>query len=86
MLHRRVLFYTAWRYAHRTANSSGREVRPEFPEAVRRVWAAFRNPSSVESRVTTETGRIIAEIRARKTAGTFRPIHHRPWHSANAGM
>jgi len=83
---RRILFRTAWRYAHWAANSSGRRVRGEFPEALRRAWATFKDPRSVESRVTAEAGRIMAEIRARKTAGAFRPIHHRPWRFANAGM
>jgi hypothetical protein len=83
---RRILFHTAWRYAHWAANSSGRRVRAEFPEALRRAWAAFKDPGSIESRVTAEAGRIMAEIRARKTAGAFRPLRHRPWRFANAGM
>jgi len=58
----------------------------QFPEALRQAWATFKDPRSVESRVTAEAGRIMAEIRARKTAGAFRPIHHRPWRFANAGM
>ena len=83
---RRTLFRTAWRYAHWAANSSSRQVRAEFPEALHRAWATFKDPGSVESRVTAEAGRIIAEIRARKAAGTFRPIRHQSWRFANAGM
>ena len=83
---RRTLFRTAWNYAHWAANSSGHRVRAEFPEALRRAWATFKDPSSVESRVTAEAGRIIAEIRTRKAAGTFRPIRHQSWRFANAGM
>lgn len=86
MIDRRTLFRTAWRYARTDAASSGRKLRAVFPDALRRAWAAFKDPNSVESRVTAEASKIIAEIRARKAACTFQPIRQQPWRFANAGM
>jgi hypothetical protein len=83
---RRTLFRTAWLYARWDANSSGRKLRAVFPDALRRAWATFKDRASVESRVSAEARKIIAEIHARKAADTFRPIRQQPWRFANAGM
>ena len=78
-------FRTAWLYAPGppapAAGSSG-----PFADALRRAYAIFKNKASVESRATADAGRIIAKIRARKTAGTLRPSHQRPCRFAHVGM
>ena len=79
-------FRTVCLYAPRPPARAVESSGPFSPTLSGEPRRPFENKASIDSWATAEAGRISAEIRAYKTAGTFRPIHHRPRRFANASQ